>query len=254
VKHPGKGEVKVAIVGKYVELKESYKSLNEALLHGGIANDCKVTLTFVDSQELESKGADAMLAGCDAVLVPGGFGVRGTEGKIQAVKYAREKKVPFFGICLGLQMAVIEYARHVLGLANANSLEFDEKTPHPVVSLMESQVKVTDKGGTMRLGAYACHLKAGTLAQKLYATETISERHRHRFEVNNQYRQKLSDGGLIFSGLNTELDLVEMIELNDHPHFVGCQFHPEFQSKPFAPHPLFSGFIRAAVNARDKRA
>jgi CTP synthase len=253
VTHPGKGEVKVAIVGKYVELKESYKSLNEALLHGGIANDCRVTLEFVDSQELETKGPEALLAGCDAVLVPGGFGVRGTEGKIQAVRWAREKKVPFFGICLGLQMAVIEYARHVVGLTGANSLEFDEKTPHPVVTIMESQVGVKDKGGTMRLGAYACALQPGSLAHKLYGAERISERHRHRFEVNNQYRAKLAEAGLVFSGTNPELDLVEMIELQEHPHFVACQFHPEFKSKPFAPHPLFSGFIRAALLHRDNR-
>ncbi len=251
VKRPSKGEVTVAIVGKYVDLKESYKSLNEALLHGGIANDCRVALKFVDSQEVETKGAQVMLADCHAVLVPGGFGVRGTEGKIQAVKWARESKVPFFGICLGLQMAVIEYARTVLGLAGANSIEFDEKTPHPVVSLMESQVNVKDKGGTMRLGSYACALKKGSVAQRLYGKDTVNERHRHRFEVNNQYRGRLQEGGLVVSGVNTELDLVEMIELTDHPHFVGCQFHPEFQSKPFAPHPLFSGFIRAAVSWRD---
>ncbi|MEW5738549.1 MAG: CTP synthase [Myxococcota bacterium] len=253
IKHPGKGEVRVGIVGKYVDLKESYKSLNEALLHGGIANDCKVTLKFVDSQEVETKGAEALLADCHAVLVPGGFGVRGTEGKIQAVKYAREKKVPFFGICLGLQMAVIEYARHVVGLAGANSLEFDEKTPHPVVSLMESQKGVQDKGGTMRLGSYACAMKPGSLAHKLYGKDVVQERHRHRFEVNNAYRARLAEAGLVFSGLNTELDLVEMIELKDHPHFIGCQAHPEFQSKPFAPHPLFSGFIRAAVELRDAK-
>ena len=253
VTRPSKGEVKIGIVGKYIELKESYKSLNEALVHGGIANDCRVKLEFVDSQEVETKGADAMLSGCDAVLVPGGFGVRGTEGKIQAVKYAREHKVPFFGICLGLQMAVIEYARSVLGLAGSNSLEFDEKTPHPVVTLMEGQKGVADKGGTMRLGAYKCALKAGSLAAKLYGTPEISERHRHRYEVNNAYRGKLAEAGLIFSGLNPELDLVEMIELADHPHFIGCQFHPEFKSKPFAPHPLFSGFIRAAVAQRDSK-
>ncbi len=247
------GEVKIAIVGKYVDLKESYKSLNEALHHGGIANDCRVTLQFVDSQELETKGAAEMLGGADGILVPGGFGERGTEGKIQAVKYAREKKVPFFGICLGLQMAVIEYARHVLHLAGANSLEFDEKTPHPVVSLMESQTGVKDKGGTMRLGSYKCVLKAGSLAAKLYGKDSVPERHRHRFEVNNQYRGKLAEAGLVFSGVNPELDLVEMIELNGHPHFIGCQFHPEFQSKPFAPHPLFSGFIRAALEQRDSR-
>ncbi len=251
VKRPSKGEVNIAIVGKYVDLKESYKSLNESLLHGGIANDCRVTLKFVDSQELETKGPDAMLSDCHAILVPGGFGVRGTEGKINAVKWAREKKVPFFGICLGLQMAVIEYARNVLGLAGANSLEFDEKTPHPVVSLMESQVNVKDKGGTMRLGSYVCALKKGTVASRLYGKEQVSERHRHRFEVNNQYRGRLQEAGLVISGTNPELDLVEMIELSDHPYFVACQFHPEFQSKPFAPHPLFSGFIRAALQSRD---
>ena len=253
VYRPSRGEVRIALVGKYVELKESYKSLNEALGHGGIANDCRVKIEFVDSQDVETKGAEAMLAEMDAVLVPGGFGVRGTEGKIQAVRYAREKRKPFFGICLGLQMAVIEYARHVLNLPNANSLEFDEKTPDPVVTLMESQVNVKDKGGTMRLGSYACSLKPGTLANKLYGSNDIKERHRHRFEVNNAYRARLAGAGLVFSGVNTELDLVEVIEITDHPHFVGCQFHPEFQSKPFAPHPLFSGFIRAALTARDTK-
>ena len=253
VLRPSKGEVRIAIVGKYVDLKESYKSLHEALMHGGIANDCRVTLAYVDSQEVEDKGAAAMLSGMDAVLVPGGFGVRGTEGKIAAVRYAREKKVPFFGICLGLQMAVIEFARHVVGLGGANSVEFDEKTAHPVVTLMESQVAVKDKGGTMRLGSYPCTLKAGSLAHRLYARDTISERHRHRFEVNNTYRDRLSQAGLVFSGLNTELNLVEMVELTDHPFFIGCQFHPEFQSKPFAPHPIFSGFVRAAMHARDGR-
>ncbi len=251
--HPARGEVRIAIVGKYVDLKESYKSLNEALLHGGIANDCRVTLKFVDSQEVETSGPAKLLSDVNAVLVPGGFGVRGTEGKIAAVRYARENKVPFFGICLGLQMAVVEYARTVLGLTQANSLEFDEKTPHPVVSLMESQVNVKDKGGTMRLGAYKCSLKPGSLAHRLYGKDEIDERHRHRYEVNNQYRGRLQEAGLVFSGVNQELNLVEMIELTDHPHFVGCQFHPEFKSKPFAPHPLFSGFVRAALQQRDTR-
>jgi len=251
--HPARGEVRIAVVGKYVDLKESYKSLNEALLHGGIANDVKVTLVYVDSQEVETRGADKLLSDVDGVLVPGGFGVRGTEGKIQAVRHARETKVPFFGICLGLQMAVIEFARNVLGLAGANSIEFDEKTAHPVVSLMESQVHVKDKGGTMRLGAYACALKAGSLARNVYGADEVQERHRHRYEVNNQYRGKLQEAGMALSGLNTELNLVEMIELPGHPYFLGCQFHPEFKSKPFAPHPLFSGFIRAALDHRDKR-
>ncbi len=248
---PGKGEVRVGIVGKYTDLKESYKSLNEALMHGGIANDVRVTLKYVDSQEVETQGAQALLGDVDAVLVPGGFGVRGTEGKIAAVRYARERKVPFFGICLGLQMAVVEFARDVLGLANANSVEFDERTPHPVISLLESQAQVQDKGGTMRLGAYGCVLKSGSLAARLYSKDQISERHRHRYEVNNAYRSRLSDGGLVVSGHNPELNLVEMIELSDHPYFIGCQFHPEFKSKPFAPHPLFSGFIRAALERRD---
>ncbi len=248
---PGKGEVRIGIVGKYTDLKESYKSLNEALMHGGIANDVRVTLKYVDSQDVESQGAPALLGDVDAVLVPGGFGVRGTEGKIAAVRHARERKVPFFGICLGLQMAVVEFARDVLALANANSVEFDEKTPHPVISLMESQVQVMDKGGTMRLGAYGCVLKSGSLAARLYGKDEISERHRHRYEVNNAYRSRLSDGGLVVSGHNAELNLVEMVELPDHPYFIGCQFHPEFKSKPFAPHPLFSGFIRAALEHRD---
>jgi CTP synthase len=248
---PGRGEVRIAIVGKYVDLKEAYKSLNEALLHGGIANDVKVTLTYVDSQELEAQGAQSFLADVHGVLVPGGFGVRGTEGKIAAVRYARENKIPFFGICLGMQMAVVEFARSVLGLAQANSIEFDEATPHPVVSLMESQVDVQDMGGTMRLGAYACHLEQGSVAAKLYGQQEISERHRHRYEVNNAYRDQLRAGGLSISGVNRELNLVEMVELPNHPYFVACQFHPEFKSKPFAPHPLFSGFVRGALAKRD---
>jgi CTP synthase len=250
--HPGRGEVRIAIVGKYVHLTESYKSLNEALLHGGIANDVKVLLSFVDSQEVEAQGPAKFLSDVHAVLVPGGFGVRGTEGKVAAVKFARERKIPYFGICLGMQMAVVEYARS-LGMANANSLEFDENTPHPVITLMESQVAVQDKGGTMRLGAYRCALKPGTLAHRLYGQDVIEERHRHRYEVNNEYRERLESAGLIFSGHNPELNLVEMIELENHPHFIGCQFHPEFKSKPFAPHPLFSGFVRAAAEYRDAR-
>ncbi|MCP3058502.1 CTP synthase [Myxococcus sp. K38C18041901] len=254
VYEPARGQVQVAIVGKYVNLTESYKSLNEALLHGGIANDVKVNLHFVDSQDVEAQGPEKLLAGVDAILVPGGFGVRGTEGKIAAVRYAREKKIPFFGICLGLQMAVVEFSRTVLGLTNANSLEFNEHTPHPVVTLMESQVSVQDKGGTMRLGSYACALKPGTRAHQLYGQDLIQERHRHRYEVNNGYRGRLQEAGLVISGHNPELNLVEMIELSDHPYFVGCQFHPEFKSKPFAPHPLFSGFIKAALDQRDASA
>jgi len=253
VKHPRRGEVRVGGVGKYVELAESYKSLNEALVHGGIAADVKVHNEFIDSQKLE-EGDLSALDHVDAILVPGGFGVRGTEGKILAVRHARERKIPFFGICLGLQMAVIEFARDVLGLAGANSLEFDDKTPHPVVTLMADQVGVAEKGGTMRLGSYACRLKEGTKARELYAADLIHERHRHRYEFNNAYRLQFETAGLVLSGVNPDLNLVEMIELNNHPHFVGCQFHPEFRSKPFLPHPLFAGFIAAAVAYRDARA
>jgi CTP synthase len=250
VKHPKRGEVRIGVVGKYVELAESYKSLNEALVHGGIAGDARVKHEFIDSSRLEEGDLSALDA-VDGILVPGGFGVRGTEGKISAVRYARERKVPFFGICLGLQMAVIEFARDVLALHGANSLEFDEKTPHPVVTLMASQVGVEDKGGTMRLGSYACKLKEGTKARELYAADFIHERHRHRYEFNNAYRQQFEGAGLVLSGVNPDLNLVEMIELNNHPHFLGCQFHPEFKSKPFQPHPLFAGFIAAAVAHRD---
>src|SRR5512138_818665 len=253
VKNPKRGEVKIGVVGKYVELAESYKSLNEALVHGGIAGDVKVVHEFIDSQKLE-EGELSALDHVDAILVPGGFGVRGTEGKILAVKHAREAKVPFFGICLGLQMAVIEFARNVLGLAGANSIEFDDKTPHPVVSLMASQMGVEDKGGTMRLGSYPCRLKEGTKARELYGADLVYERHRHRFEFNNAYRAQYEQAGMLFSGLNPDLNLVEMIELHNHPHFVGCQFHPEFKSKPFRPHPLFAGFVAAAIAFRDGRA
>jgi CTP synthase len=250
---PSRGEVRIGIVGKYVDLKESYKSLNEALLHGGIANDVRVKLSFIDSQEVEARGPTEWLGEVDGVLVPGGFGVRGSEGKIAAVRHARERKIPFFGICLGMQMAVVEYARSRLNLSKANSVEFDEKTPDPVIALMESQVPVQNKGGTMRLGAYRCLLKPGTQAHRLYGKDEIEERHRHRYEVNNQYRGRLQEAGMLFCGVNPELGLVEMVELPEHPFFIGCQFHPEFKSKPFAPHPLFAGFIAAASEYRDGR-
>jgi len=250
VKNPRYGVVRIGVVGKYVELQESYKSLNEALVHGGIASDVRVENVFIDSTKLEEGDLSALDA-VDAVLVPGGFGIRGTEGKILAVRYARERKIPFFGICLGLQMAVIEFGRDVLGLDKANSLEFDEQTPHPVVTLMEGQKGVTDKGGTMRLGTYPCQLKEGSKARELYGKEMIQERHRHRFEFNNDYKAQFEAAGMLFSGLNPELGLVEMIELVNHPHFIGCQFHPEFKSKPFLPHPLFAGFVKAAREHRD---
>jgi CTP synthase len=252
LKSPRRGEVRIGVVGKYVELHESYKSLNEALVHGGIANDVRVRPEFIDSTRLEEGDLSALDA-VDAILVPGGFGIRGTEGKIRAVRYARENQVPFFGICLGLQMAVIEFARDVLGLEGANSQEFDEKTPHPVVTLMEQQKSVTDKGGTMRLGSYPCQLREGTKARELYGADLVHERHRHRFEFHNGYRARFEAAGMVFSGLNPDLGLVEMIELAGHPYFVGCQFHPEFKSKPFSPHPLFAGFIAAALASREAR-
>ena len=252
VKEPSR-EVRIAIVGKYVDQIESYKSLNEALVHGGIANDCRVSIDYIDSTQVEELGANQLLQHADAILVPGGFGMRGTEGKIEAVRYARERKVPFFGICLGLQMAAIEFARNVLGLEGANSHEFDEQTPHPVVSLMADQKQVSAKGGTMRLGAYLCALRPGSLASKLYGKAEISERHRHRYEVNNAYRAQLEDKGLVPSGVNEQLGLVEVLELTGHPYFIGCQYHPEFQSKPFQAHPLFSGFVRAAIDQRARK-
>jgi CTP synthase len=251
IRNPRRGEVRIGIVGKYVELTESYKSLNEALVHGGIAAGVRMHPVYIESSKLE-EGELSELETVDGILVPGGFGVRGTEGKILAAHHARQHKVPFFGICLGLQMAVIDFGRDLLGLERANSLEFDEATPHPVVTLMEDQKTVTDKGGTMRLGSYACTLKEGTKARELYGQDLVHERHRHRYEFNNAYRARYEAAGMVFSGLNTELGLVEMIELNNHPHFIGCQFHPEFKSKPFAPHPLFAGFVKAARDRRDQ--
>ena len=238
--------VRIAVVGKYVDLADSYKSLNEALAHGGFANECKVALDFVDSEKIVTDGLPADLTNADGVLVPMGFGPRGTEGKIAAVRYAREEKVPFFGICFGMQMAVIEYARNVCGLTGANSSEVDERTAHPVIHLMESQHTVTRKGGTMRLGAYPCSLSEHSLAARVYGKRKISERHRHRYEFNNAYRDQLTKAGLILSGVSPDESLVEIVELADHPWFIGCQFHPEFKSRPFDCHPLFKGFIRAA--------
>jgi CTP synthase len=240
-------QVTIGFVGKYVELAESYKSLNEALVHGGIANDCRVHIRYIDSEEIERIGADAACAEIDAMLVGPGFGARGTEGKILAIRWAREKKVPFFGVCYGMQMAVIEFARNVCGMTGANTTEVDAETKFPVVALMDEQRNVVTKGGTMRLGAYPCVLIEGTRAFEAYASTEISERHRHRYEVNNQYRDKLAEKGLVLSGLSPDHKLVEMVELKDHPYFVGCQFHPEFKSRPMTPAPLFRRFIRAAL-------
>ncbi|UFS71318.1 CTP synthase [Geomonas sp. RF6] len=248
--HPEKGEVKIAVVGKYVDLTESYKSLSEALTHGGIGNDCRVVLSYLDSEKIEEEGAEAYLAGHDGILVPGGFGERGTEGKIMAIEYARLNKVPFFGICLGMQMAAVEYARNVCKLPEAFSSEFKPECQSPVIHLMEGQKGVNRKGGTMRLGAYPCSLTKGTLAQKAYGATEISERHRHRYEFNNVFRDAITASGMTVSGLYKEGDLVEIIELPDHPWFLGCQFHPEFKSKPLNPHPLFKAFIGAACANR----
>ncbi|MBN1947801.1 MAG: CTP synthase [Bradymonadales bacterium] len=249
VKHP-RDRVTVAIVGKYVDLTESYKSLHEALTHGGLAHSIAVDHRYVDAEDIEARGAEPLLSGADAVLIPGGFGSRGIEGKIAAVRFAREQKIPLFGICLGMQTVCIEFARNVCRLERANSTEFDPETPHPVIHLMAEQRDLTDKGATMRLGAYPCHLLPFSRVAQIYGQTEISERHRHRWEVNNSYRQALTDHGLVLSGLSPDGNLVEMIELADHPWLVGCQFHPEFQSRPAQPHPLFASFIAAALEAR----
>jgi CTP synthase len=247
-------EVKIAIVGKYVHLTESYKSLSEALVHGGIANNCKVSLKYVDSEELESDGWESKLSGVDAILVPGGFGSRGINGKMRAIQLAREKDIPFLGICLGMQLAVIEFARNVCGLQGANSTEFDETTPHPVIDLMEGQKSVKEKGGTMRLGAYPCRLVEGSIAWSAYGSQEISERHRHRYELNNAYREILERKGMRITGISPDGSLVEIVELPQQRWFLGCQFHPEFKSKPLAPHPLFVSFVRAALEYKMERA
>ena len=250
-----KAEVRIAVVGKYIELADAYKSLHEALIHGGLANDAKVKLEYVDSEALtHDHKLLATLSGVDGILVPGGFGERGVEGKILAVQKAREENIPFFGICLGLQVAVIEYARHVAGLKQASSHEFSPQGSELVINIMEGQKSVTRKGGTMRLGAYPCTLQDGTLARQVYGQANISERHRHRYEVNNAYRDKLEKSGLTISGTSPDNMLVEMVEIKDHPWFLACQFHPEFKSKPYAPHPLFEGFVAAAVKSRASKA
>jgi CTP synthase len=252
IKNP-KDTVEVAMVGKYVDLTDSYKSLNEALTHGGVANECRVKVSYVDSEKIEQEGIPDEVRRADAILVPMGFGPRGTEGKIAAVRFARENKVPFLGICFGMQMAVIEYARHVCGLEGANSTEVDPKTAHPVIDLMTTQRGLTQKGGTMRLGSYPCVLAEGSLARKIYNRSKTAERHRHRYEVNNAYRERLEAGGLVLSGLAPDGSLVEMIELPGHPWFVASQFHPEFKSRAMEPHPLFKGFIKAALQNRARR-
>ena len=256
-------ETTIAVVGKYVSLIESYKSLTEALVHGGIANDAKVNLRYVDSEQVDKEGPEQVLQGANGILVPGGFGTRGIEGKIKAIQYAREKKVPYFGICLGMQCAVIEIARHCAGLKGANSSEFDLNTPHPVIYLMEEWVdrnetlqrrsSDTPKGGTMRLGTYPCRIEEGSLAYQAYNKKMIGERHRHRYEFNNTYLEIFGKAGLVYSGVSPDKELVEIVELKGHPWFLGCQFHPEFRSKPMDPHPLFREFIKASLNYGKKK-
>ncbi|MEZ4749767.1 MAG: CTP synthase [Bdellovibrionota bacterium] len=247
---PRNGEVRIGIVGKYVDLADSYKSVSEALNHGSIANNCRLSIEYIDSEKLEGPGSSTVLEGLSGILVPGGFGSRGVEGKIRAIHYARKNKVPYFGICIGLQLAIIEYARDVCGLAKATSREVS-KTGEFVIDLMEDQKKIQRIGGSMRLGSYECRLEPNSLVAKVYSKKKVFERHRHRYEVNNHYRQILGGSGLRFTGVNPDLDLVEMIELPTHPWFVGCQFHPEFKSKPFDPHPLFVGFVKASMLHRD---
>lgn len=249
--------VTIAIVGKYVDLVDSYKSLNEALLHGGIANNAKVELKFIDSEAITPEECEALFNDVDGVLVPGGFGDRGIPGKIEAIRYARENRIPFLGICLGMQLAVVEFARNVCGLENANSMEFDPETPHPVILLLkewydyqkqeiQTRDESSDLGATMRLGEYPCHLKDGSNACQAYTDSAIMERHRHRYEFNNDYKESLESAGLNMAGLCPDAGLVEIVEIGNHPWFLGCQFHPEFKSRPFDPHPLFKAFIAAA--------
>jgi len=251
--HNPSNDVTIGIVGKYVNLTDSYKSLNEALVHGGIANNCRVKLKFIDSEKIEEEGLERSLDDIDAILVPGGFGIRGIEGMIKAVRYAREEKMPFFGICLGMQMAVVEYARNVCGLNKANSSEFDPETPYPVIDLLPEQRNVMEKGASMRLGAWPCVITPESFAFDAYGQKKISERHRHRYEFNNDYKKTLNDRGLRITGISPDGKLAEIVEIKDHPWFLGCQFHPEFKSRPVKPHPLFSKFIEAALKNTQKK-
>ena len=242
-------KVDIAIVGKYVRLEDSYLSVAESLQHAGFANNVKVNVHYIDSETIKKENAKQTLGKMDAIVVPGGFGGRGIEGKIETIRYARENNVPFLGICLGMQMAVVEFARNVLKLEGANSAEFNEECENPVIHIMEEQIGIVKKGGTMRLGAYPCNLKESSLARKLYNTEKISERHRHRYEFNNKYKEELENAGLIASGISPNGELVEIVEYSKHPYFIASQFHPEFQSRPNRPHPLFVGLVKAACNS-----
>lgn len=248
IKNPG-SEVKVALVGKYVKIPDAYKSIYEALGHAGIANNTRVVIERVDSEDIESNGPEKILSGVNGILVPGGFGYRGIEGKISAIRYARENNVPYLGLCLGMQVAVIEFARNVCGLKKANSTEFDKKSPFPVISLLEEQKNIKHMGGTMRLGAYPCRLKEGSIARRAYGKAVIHERHRHRYELNSKYKEVLEKNGMLISGIYEKYDLAEIVEIEDHPFFIAVQFHPEFKSKPDKSHPLFRRFIKAALSS-----
>ena len=244
-----KDEIEISLVGKYVELHDAYLSVAESLKHAGYANNVRIRINWVNSEELEKlDDLSEVFKNTSGIIVPGGFGSRGIEGKINAIKYARENKIPFLGICLGMQLAVIEFARNVCGLPEASSTEFDELCKDPIIDLMAEQKGIINKGGTLRLGNYDCKLVKGTLAYDDYKQDEIQERHRHRYEFNNKYKELLAEHGMVFSGINEKADLVEIIELKDHPHFIACQFHPEFKSRPTRPHPLFNSFIRESVN------
>jgi CTP synthase len=252
VKNP-KHDVRIGIVGKYVELPDAYKSLNEALAHGGVANETKVELVYISAEEIEAGNWPRELFDVDGLLVPIGFGKRGTEGKIRAIRYAREHKVPFFGICLGMQCMTIEFARNVCGIKDATSTEFDADAAQPVIYKLRDLLGVEEMGGTMRLGAYPCRLQEGTLARRIYGVDEVSERHRHRYEVNQKYLETLRQHGLVVSGMSPDGKFVEMVEIADHPWFLGCQFHPEYKSKPTDPHPLFVSYIAAALAEHRRR-
>ena len=252
VKHPSSGTVRISVVGKYTELVDAYKSVQQGLIHGGISNDVHVEIDWISSERYEAGELADQLEGSNGILIPGGFGERGIEGMLMAIRLARENELPFFGICLGLQCAIIEFSRNVCGLGEADSMEFSESTKDPVICLMDSQRKVTTKGGTMRLGQYPASLRDGSRAIEVYSQKEIHERHRHRYEVNNTYRERLEENGLIMSGTSPDNDLVEVIEIPEHPWFIGCQFHPELKSRPTRPHPLFSSFVKAALtHAKD---
>jgi len=248
-----KDKVTIGLIGKYVELPDSYKSIQEAFIHAGAANEVDVEVKSIHSEHLTAKNIDKKLKGLDGILVAPGFGERGIEGKVNAVKYARENNIPFLGICLGMQMAVIEFARTVLGLDKANSTEMDKETPDPVISLMEEQKSITDMGGTMRLGSWDCHLKEGSLVEQVYGSSDIEERHRHRYEFNNKYKEQMEEAGLVASGLNPKTGLVEVVEIPSHPWFVGVQYHPEYKSTVASPHPLFVGFVKAVLTHKQKQ-